>query len=211
MIPLMSNPWLNVPLSDYEGHMGSPAVQQSEPLSRLFADALTLLRPASVAILGVAGGNGLERLNPTTVRRVVGIDINPEYLDAVSQRFPQLPGLELHHADLAEQTLDLPPVELVHAALIFEHAGTARALDNAIDLVAPGGALSVVLQLPGDPSQNIGNSGYTSVQVHSDHFALVDPIQFVHTLRSRNFRLSHRRRHPVPAGKALQLSIFTRG
>jgi len=205
----MSNPWLNVPLADYEGHMGSSAVQQSEPLSRLFAEALTLFGPSSVAILGIAGGNGLERLNPTAVRRIVGVDINPEYLDAVSQRFPQLPGLELHHADLAEETIEIAPVDLVHAALIFEHTGTARALDNAIALVAPGGALSVVLQLPGDPNQNIGKSGYTSVQAHSGHFALVDPAQFSGTLRSRNFHLSHRRHLPVP-DKALQLSIFCR-
>jgi len=39
-----------------------------------------------------------------------------------------------------------PGVELVHAALIFEHAGTGRCLENAISLVSPGGHLSVVTQ-----------------------------------------------------------------
>jgi SAM-dependent methyltransferase len=208
----MSNPWLNVPLSDYEGHMGSSAVQQSEPLSRLFSEALTLTGPASVAILGIAGGNGLERLKATNaIHRIVGIDINPDYLDAVRQRFPNFPGLELHCFDLATQTLDLAPVDLVHAALIFEHAGTARALDNALALVAPGGALSVILQLPGDASQNSGNSGYASVQSQSEHFCLVDPTEFTDTLRDRRFSLIHRSRRPVPAGKTLQLSIYARG
>ena len=32
--------------------------------------------------------------------------------------------------------------------LIFEHAGLDQCLENAIALVAPGGTLSVVLQLP---------------------------------------------------------------
>jgi SAM-dependent methyltransferase len=206
----MSNPWLNVPLCDYEGHMGSSTVQQSEPLSRLFAESLTLLNPTSVAILGIAGGNGLQRIPTKSVQRILGIDINPDYLDAVRQRFPQLPGLELHCADLAEHTLDLAPVDLVHAALIFEHTGTTRALDNAMALVAPHGTLSVVLQRPGDSSQNIGNSGYASVQSRGEHFSLVDPAQLTKTLCARNFTLIHQGRRPVPAGKALQLSIFTR-
>lgn len=209
-MPGMSNPWLNVPLADYEGHMGSSAVQQSEPLSRLFAEALLLFNPASIAILGIAGGNGLERVKTQAIQRILGIDINPDYLDAVRERYAHLPGLELHCADLAEQTLDLAPVELVHAALIFEHTGTARAVDNAAALVAPGGALSVVLQLPGDSAQNVGNSGYTSVQSHSEHFSLVDPFEFAQILGALHFSVIHRSRRPVPGGKTLQLSVYTR-
>jgi SAM-dependent methyltransferase len=195
--------------------MRAPAVDQSRPLSDLFAEALTIRRPASVAILGIAGGNGLERFDPSSadanaVQRVVGIDINPAYLDAVRQRFAQLPGLELLCADLASETVELAPVELVHAALIFEHAGTGRALDNAVSLVSPGGALSVVLQLPGDPAQNIGNSGFASVQSHSEHFALVDPAWFTEAMHHRGFVLAHEARRAVPAGKTLWLATFTR-
>jgi len=57
------NPWLALPLEDYEGHMGLDAVNQLAPLADLFGEALARLRPRSVAILGVAGGNGLQHVD----------------------------------------------------------------------------------------------------------------------------------------------------
>ncbi|HEY1217163.1 MAG TPA: hypothetical protein VGE93_26340, partial [Bryobacteraceae bacterium] len=74
----MSNPWLEIPLADYEAHMALPSIGQS----RLIADQLEALvrsfRPHSIGIIGCAGGNGLERLAGTSVSRMVGVDLNPE-------------------------------------------------------------------------------------------------------------------------------------
>jgi len=61
----MEQPWLQVTLQDYEGHMGASGVGQLAPLADLFAEALAFCRPRSVAI--------------------VGIDINADYLAAVSR------------------------------------------------------------------------------------------------------------------------------
>lgn len=72
----MSSPWLEVPLEDYEGHMLAPEVAQLPVLADLFAQALALRRPTSVAVLGVAGGNGLDRVDPALTKRVVGFDCN---------------------------------------------------------------------------------------------------------------------------------------
>jgi len=207
----MANPWLSMPLSDYEGHMSSPAVQQLDALSDLFAEALALCTPASVAILGIAGGNGLKRVDPIVVQRVVGVDVNPEYLCAVRQRYAHLPRLELHCIDLAEQVLNFQPVQLVHAALVFEHAGTHLALNNAVSLVAPGGALSVVLQLSGETEPNIGRSGYTLAQELGSHFTLVDPAWLTATFQSRGFTPAYHTIRHVPAGKRLWMTVFTRG
>src|SRR6185503_3635012 len=91
---LPMNPWLALPLEDYEGHMGSPGVNQLAPLADLFGEALARLRPRSVAVLGVAGGNGLEHVDSTLTARVVGIDLNPGFLAATKARFPDLRGLE---------------------------------------------------------------------------------------------------------------------
>jgi len=206
----MSHPWLSTPLADYEGHMDSAAVQQLQPLSDLFAEALAVRQSASVAILGIAGGNGLERISPERTRRVVGIDINSAYLAVVRQRYANLPQLELHCADLAVQRIEILPVALVHAALLFEHTGTQTALDNAIALVEPNGALSVVLQMPGVAEQHVGSSGYASMQVHSAHFQLINRDAIIHDLATRGFTLAHQNERTVPAGKALWLGIFTR-
>jgi hypothetical protein len=83
----MPNPWLAISLEDYEGHMGSDDVRQLEPLSDLFRCALDLCRPESVAVLGIAGGNGLERVDPTITKRIVGVDIHAGYLGVVQQRY----------------------------------------------------------------------------------------------------------------------------
>ena len=64
----MSNPWLSIPLEDYEGHMGSEGVRQLRALAELFKCALDLCLPESVAVLGVAGGNGLEQIDCTVTK-----------------------------------------------------------------------------------------------------------------------------------------------
>ena len=160
----MSNPWLNIPLADYEGHMRSDEVQQLEALSELFAAALERYQPTSVAVLGV-GGNGLDRIDSRITKRVVGLDFNPNYLDEARKRYGGACNLSLHRVDLTEEQVELEPVHLVHAALIFEHAGIDRCLENAVSLVDSGGALCVVLQLP---SHSRAGDRLKQLFVHAD-------------------------------------------
>jgi SAM-dependent methyltransferase len=206
----MPSPWLNIPLADYEGHMRSAGVQQSDALSDLFANALTWCRPESVAILGIAGGNGLERIDGDITRRIVGLDVNPTYLEAVRRRFPAARSLELHCVDLAEETAEQEPVQLVHAALVFEHAGVGRCLENALSLVAPGGALSIVLQLPSPSEANVGVSRFPSIQSLGSHFVLVDPSWIVEELERYEFRLIKQSKKPLNAGKEFWMGVFRR-
>jgi hypothetical protein len=114
--------------------MGRDNAQQLSALSELFQRALDICVPDSVAVLSIAGGNGLEHVNDATVRRVVGVDINARYLDEVRRRFGTHPNLELHCVDLSENALRIPPAALVHEALFFEHTGLGGALDNALSL-----------------------------------------------------------------------------
>src|SRR3989304_9695251 len=92
----MKNPWLEIPLADYEAHMNLPEVAQAKFLGDVFGDMLKRHSPRSVAILGCAGGNGFEHLFTAETTRVVGVDINPEYIEEARRRFKDpLPGLEL--------------------------------------------------------------------------------------------------------------------
>jgi hypothetical protein len=206
----MPNPWLEVPLADYESHMNSAGVQQSAALSELFADALAHCQPASVVVIGIAGGNGLDRIDSRVTRRVVGIDINPAYLDAVRQRYGQMPGLELMCADLTERFDDCPPVQLVHAALVFEHAGIGPCLDNVLSLVGDGGSLSVVLQLPSDAAPGVSKSQFASMQNLSADFIMIDPARLRATIEARGFHIVRTSRRALPAGKAFWMGIFGR-
>ncbi len=205
----MSDPWLQIPLEDYEGHMASPGVLQASALGELFAQALTIVQPASVAILGVAGGNGLERIGPG-VERVVGVDLNPHFLEVVRERHAHLPGLELHCLDLARQVIEIDPVQMVHAALIFEHAGIELCLDNALSLLLPDGALSVILQLPSQTTGTVGPSRFVSMDRLKDHFVFVEPLHLCSLLALRRYRLAHEVSRAVAAGKAFWMGIFVR-
>ncbi|HLK69287.1 MAG TPA: hypothetical protein VKU19_37905 [Bryobacteraceae bacterium] len=170
-------------------------VLQLEALSQLFQEALDQCRPRSVAVLGVAGGNGLERIDPAVTTRVVGLDVNLSYLNAVKRRFGQLPGLELHEVDLTADLPQMPRVELVHAALIFEHAGVGRALENALSLVEKDGHFSVVLQ------PVYGRPGPVRIRDSVLDFSSVDPTWFRNEVESRGLKLLHERRYPVPSGE----------
>jgi len=205
----MRNPWLDIPLCDYEGHMSSPAVAQLTALADLFEEALTHCLPDSVAILGIAGGNGLGRIDPTVTKRIIGVDIQLEYLEAVRQRHPQLP-LQLICADLQQDSLNIEAVRLVHAALIFEHTGCGTCLQNAISMVSKPGYLSVVLQLPGMDTAGVSPTPFSSIQILSEHFNLVDRADLMAILRSHGLVLLHELHRDLPAGKAFWLGIFQR-
>lgn len=207
----MANPWLGIPLADYEGHMAAEGIGQACALRELFGRALEYARPASVALLGSAGGNGLDRIDPVVTRRVAGFDINPAYLDETRRRYAaSLPHLELHAVDLASGSADTPPFALVHAALLFEHTGLAGGLENALSLVAPAGRLSVVLQLPSRETSGVGPSPFPSLQALAPGFQLIDPSRFRGAVETCGFRLEHEEWCPLPAGKVFWHGIFAR-
>jgi hypothetical protein len=206
----MSNPWFGVPLEDYEGHMNSPGVQQLGALSELFAEVLRLYSPASVAILGIAGGNGLEHIDNRITQRVVGVDVNPTYLEAVRQRYSLISGLELYRVDLASEIVDVAPAQLVHAALVFEHAGVRLCLKNAVSLVAKEGALSVILQLPAKSEPEVSTTSFPSMQALKSYFTLIEPSKLCEALESYQFRISHETVRPLQAGKRFWIGVFCR-
>jgi len=136
--------------------------------------------------------------------------VNPLYLEAVRRRFADLHGLELHCLDLSQEIAELKPARLVHAALVFEHAGAGRCLENALSLVAPCGALSVVLQLASESETNVGLSPFPSIQGLGAGFSLIDPALLRQNLQQRGFRLIHESRRALPAGKAFWMGVFGR-
>lgn len=207
----MSNPWLTIPLDDYEGHMGPQGVQQSPVLAELFKCALDRCLPESAAVLGIAGGNGLGEIDTTVTKRIVGIDINQQYLEVVERRFGKLPGLELYCRDLAEPGLMLDPVALVHAALIFEHVGLGVALENALSLVAPGGSFAAVLQLASKEEQAVACTKYTSMQRVKQNFALIEIGEFQRALEGKGLQLVEQKTRPLPGGKAVWFGLFAKG
>ena len=106
--------------------------------------------------------------------------------------------------------MHLEPVQLVHAALVFEHAGVGRCLENAVSLVASGGALSAVLQLPSEIEQSVGGGRFPSIRNLRPHFSHVSPTWLRETLEGAEFRLVRQSRRQLPGGKAFWMGVFGR-
>jgi ubiquinone/menaquinone biosynthesis C-methylase UbiE len=172
------NPWLSIPAREYEGHMGSPSVGQLRFLSDVFARLLVELEPESLAVLGCATGNGFEHIRPDRTRRVVGIDINSEYLEVSRMRFAdRIPGLELICSDIASCELQRESMDLVHAALVLEYVDPATVVEKASRWLRPGGVLSVVLQLPGESRDKVSETPFASLKSLESVMELVDPMR----------------------------------
>lgn len=120
----MRNPWEEIDLSDYEGHMRRDDVFQLQALNHLTAEQLFAYEVKSVMILGVAGGNGLEHIHPNNFKRIYGVDINRDYLSACVERYPELSEIfEPIRADIRDDATFLPRVDLVIANILVEYIG----------------------------------------------------------------------------------------
>ena len=118
----MTNPWEEISLDDYEKHMSLESVRQLQALDSIMKEQFAAYPVETAAVLGIAGGNGLEHIDTDKYRRVYGVDINADYLRAASQRYTQLSGvLECLHIDLINEAEKLPQAQLLIANLLIEY------------------------------------------------------------------------------------------
>jgi SAM-dependent methyltransferase len=204
----MNNPWLEVPLSDYEAHMALPTVAQAEMLAAQFSDLLRMFSPESVAVIGCAGGNGFDRI-PSVTKRVVGVDINPDYIASASSRYQgNIPGLELHVADIQSAPLAFDPVDLIFAALVFEYVSLPPSLSNMSRVCRPGGRLVSVLQQPLPHGHAVSPSPFRSVHVLAPIMHLIPPAEFSGCAASSGFALESEKRMVLESRKEFSVQVY---
>jgi predicted TPR repeat methyltransferase len=173
------NPWLEIPLKDYEAHMSSASVGQAQYLAATLSKLVQVHRFRSVAVLGCSGGNGFDQLPPDLVERVVGVDINPEFVEAARERYnDRFDHLELLCDDILSPTCTFPPVDFVFAGLLFEYVAYASGLSAIKRFVKPSGHLSVVLQLPCETVEAVSPSPYQSLRKLRSVMKFVSPEDF---------------------------------
>ena len=205
----MTNPWLRIPLEDYEAHMSLPSIRQAQMLADQFERLLVRHRPTSVAIVGCAGGNGLERIEFGQVERVVGMDINPEFIEATRARHARrLMCLELHTADVQSKTLQFEPVELIFAALLFEYVDVQSALATLRRNCAPRGRMATVLQLFSADQAAVSPSPYGSLGLLAPIIRLVAPAELSRHAQTAGFALEESKTITLPSGKRFELQNF---
>lgn len=156
--------------------MASPQVLQAQLLRSVLRDSLDTWRPASVAVLGCAAGNGFEHLTGGSVERVIAIDINPQYLEILEERYlGAVPGLETVCGDIAAIELEPGSVDLLSCALVLEYVEPEAVLSKAACWLRRGGILSVLVQLPSGGLEEVTPTEYGSLRALEGFMRLVDP------------------------------------
>lgn len=203
------NPWLDVPAAEYQAHMLSPDVAQWDALAELFALSLRSNRPARLLVLGCGIGNGLQHVDPAITRQVTGIDINPQYLGELVQRHPA-PQYDrmLLEGDLEDMLLPSGPFDQVHAPFLFEFLDWRPLLPRIRDVLAPEGALTVVLQRVSRTVAARTPTPYFSLRRLDARFAFVDPLELGKVASESGLMLSAQRDFTLPRQKAFSLITF---
>ena len=205
------NPWLEIPLEDYEGHMALDTVAQAQYLARILKLFVHILKPRSVAVLGCAGGNGFEGLPPDQVRRVVGVDLNPGYLAVARERHKgRFSQLEFHCAEILSEACAFEPVDFVLAGLIFEYVDYRAGLAKVWSLLNPGGHVCVILQLPNASIAEVTPTPFESLGRLNSIMALVPPAPLEAHARSLGFSPLVSRESVLESGKAFHEFVFRR-
>lgn len=208
-VETMTNPWLTIPLEDYEGHMALPDVGQAKMLADEFGLLLKNFAPNSVSLLGCAGGNGFAEAAQAGVTRLVGLDINPAYIADSEHRFAgQIEGLELHCADIEGQMPEIRPVEMVYGALVFEYVDVPKALKNLRGFCLPGGIFAALLQLPKQGAAVVSASPFVALKELSSIMRLVPPDYFRGEAEKSGFAFHSQKIVTLPSGKQFCLLLF---
>ena len=206
----MTTPWEEISLDDYEKHMSLDSVRQLQALDSIMKEQFSAYPVETAAVLGIAGGNGLEHLGTDKFRRAYGVDINADYLRAVSQRYTQLSGvLECLHIDLISEAEKLPQAQLLIANLLIEYIGYG-AFQRAVWQTAPQ-FVSCVIQINTDEEQWVSESPYLRAfdrldEVHHQ----MEEKALTAAMNEIGYSLILQESYPLPNGKALVRVDFER-
>jgi ubiquinone/menaquinone biosynthesis C-methylase UbiE len=109
-------------------------------------------------------------------RRVVGVDINPDYLAVLQRRYgPSLPNLELICADVTSLELDSVAFDLIYCGLLFEYLEPKDLIGKIALWLKVDGKCIVILQLPSEESRMITETKYESLNRLESIMKLVEP------------------------------------
>jgi len=205
----MKNPWLDIPLSDYEAHMALPGVAQAQLLAEILADQLQSLQPRSLAVIGCAGGNGFERIDPGLTLRVVGVDLNGLYLKEARNRFQKtFRALQLVEGDIQTGAVSFDPVEMIYAAMILEYVNVDATFLQMRRLLDPAGILVTVIQLSNADIPAVTRSSYSSLQSLASIMRFIAPEYLSEVARRNGLTQTSSSTRKASGGKVFQVQNF---
>ena len=206
------NPWQCIALTDYENHMALPEVGQASMLAAEFARAVADAHPRDLALVGCAGGNGLEQLIGTPFDRVICVDINASYVEQLRARYqPQITNLECCACEL-ERFRTRGSVDLVFGGLVFEYTRLDEAIESVALLLSAGGAFVALIQMPARGVPTVSPSPFAhALSGVADVFRYVVPKVLIEGSAKRGLVACGQRRVVLDSGKSFTVLTFRKG
>lgn len=207
----IENPWCKIPAEDYEGHMSAAHVAQLPFLKLVFREVVEEFLPNSLLILGCTTGNGFEVLQNKMFDKVIGVDINKEYIDICRKRYSaKIPPLQLICDDVENIQFENESFDLIYAALFFEYVEVNAVLNKISRWLKHGGILSVVLQLHGDGIKAVSQTNYESILSLVPFIKLVDESLFIKAAEENDLLVFKQKTIELESGKKFSLLFFKR-
>jgi len=198
-----TNPWLSIPLEDYERHMSHYQVGQSILLNSLTKKYLDEANPETAVFLGVAGGNGLEHIDKNITQSVIGIDINQDYLNTAFKRYKHtIASLQLVNLDIVKNTESICKADFIWAALVLEYTGIDKVLEFCTNNIREGGHLIVSIQ-SNNNKQSVSPTGIDSIKKAGEIFSIVSPGNLLSKALETGFILIDKEENTLPNGKSI--------
>nr|WP_315165864.1 class I SAM-dependent methyltransferase [uncultured Flavobacterium sp.] len=205
-----TNPWIEIPLEDYEDHMSHSLVGQLEVLNSLTKKYLNSIEPEVCLFLGISGGNGLEHIDNTITKEVIGIDINQDYLNATRKRYEdKILSLKLVEFDISKSSEVFCNADFVWAALVLEYTGVEKSLEFAIKNLEADGHFIVSIQ-SNNGVQSVSQTGIESVKKVGDIFQLINPEMLISKATEMELALIGNEEFFFKNGKSLKTFHFVR-
>lgn len=194
----MNNPWVDVKVAEYEGHM--KFIKQYDLLNRIFKEQIAEHQGETIGILGIGCGNGLEYIEPKTL--IYGYDINNDFLNECRNRHYSLgKNLILNRIDLADKNIYIHSCDLLISNLVLEYIG----LYSFIRIVRKSNPryISIVTQMTLDCEKVISDSPYSdSLKLISSIREDIYPQELTNILDAIGFQLVNRQLYEIDLYKS---------
>jgi len=200
------NPWLEINIDDYINHMSSPEVKQYQLINDSFKTVLKDYCPGSIFVPGCTIGNGFEYIDWMKTELVTALDINPQYITQLRNRFQHQNKLELINEDFMNFEPPNKKYQLIFAALFFEYVNLTSALVKLKTMMHNSSVLFSMIQLPAMNMSKVSKTKYKSLEKLSSYINLYTEEMFEAELKNSGFKIISENKVTLENGKSFLLS-----
>ena len=158
------NPWLEININDYVSHMSSPEAGQYQLINECFKSQINKYDPKRIFVPGCTIGNGFEYIDCDKVEKVTALDVNPDFLKILRDKFPGADNLEILNEDFLDFITKGRNFDLIFAALFFEYVDLRSALVKLREIMVNSSVLFSMIQLPCEDQVKVSKTGYKPLE-----------------------------------------------